>query len=266
MGSVCCWEPGRMNKILILVCLGLVGTRGQDNIDDFSCPDDLEGYYPHLYSCDKYWACNEGLAELRTCGNGLAFIDTDEEYKLEQCEELHLVECGDRTELEPPISTTNCPRLWGTYPDLEDCGVFWKCQDGKANRYECPPGLAYDQVSHTCLWISEVPDCSFKTIPIDETEEFSCPTDSPAGAFTKHVNPLDCRQFFLCIGGIPREQGCPLGEVFDEGTGSGIDGKCTSPENVPECADYYADNPDVIKRPAVGQSDRPERVRTNRYY
>ena len=85
------------------------------------------------------------------------------------------------------------------------------------SRYECPPGLAYDQVSHTCLWISEVPDCSFKTIPIDETEEFSCPTDSPAGAFTKHVNPLDCRQFFLCIGGIPREQGCPLGEVFDEG-------------------------------------------------
>ena len=50
------------------------------------------------------------------------------------------------------------------------------------------------------------------------------------------------------------------------GTGSGIDGKCTSPENVPECADYYADNPDVVKRPAVGQSDRPERVRTNRYY
>ena len=57
-----------------------------------------------------------------------------------------------------------------------------------------------------------------------------------------------------------------LNTVNDLGTGSGIDGKCTSPENVPECADYYADNPDVVKRPAVGQSDRPERVRTNRYY
>ena len=84
-------------------------------------------------------------------------------------------------------------------------------------RYECPPGLAYSQESHTCLWISEVPDCSFKTIPIDETEEFVCPADTPAGAFTKHPHPLDCRQFFLCIGGIPREQGCPLGEVFDAG-------------------------------------------------
>ena len=57
-----------------------------------------------------------------------------QEYKLEQCEELHLVECGARTELEPAISTTNCPRLWGTFADPEDCGVFWKCQDGKANR------------------------------------------------------------------------------------------------------------------------------------
>lgn len=146
------------------------------------------------------------------------------------------MECGARTQLEPAISTPNCPRLWGTFEDPEDCGVFWKCQDGKANRfvalsrchiyvtlleylirYECPPGLAYSSESHSCLWISEVSECSFKTIPIDETEEFSCPLDTPSGAFTKHPHPLDCRQFFLCIGGIPREQGCPLGEVFDEG-------------------------------------------------
>ena len=35
----------------------------------------------------------------------------------EQCAELHLVECGDRTELEPPISTPHCPRAWGTFAD-----------------------------------------------------------------------------------------------------------------------------------------------------
>ena len=62
-----------------------------------------------------------------------------------------------------------------------------------------------------------MPECSFNSIPIDDTEEFVCPTDTAAGAFTKHPHPLDCRQFFLCIGGIPREQGCPLGEVFDAG-------------------------------------------------
>ena len=37
-------------------------------------------------------------------------------------------------------------RLYGTFPDDVDCGVFWKCQDGKPNKYNCPPGLAYDSV------------------------------------------------------------------------------------------------------------------------
>ena len=111
----------------------MAGTTAQ-LVDDFSCPDDLEGFYPHLYSCDKYWHCSQGLADLRTCGNGLGFIDTDPTFTLEQCAELHLVECGERTELEPPISTPHCPRAWGTFEDQEDCSVFWVCQDGKANR------------------------------------------------------------------------------------------------------------------------------------
>lgn len=98
------------------------------------------------FSCDKYWHCQDGFADLKTCGNGLGFLDTDDTFTLEQCAELHLVECGARTEIEPPISTDHCPRLYGTFPDEQDCGVFWKCQDGKPNKYNCPPGLAYDQV------------------------------------------------------------------------------------------------------------------------
>ena len=57
------------------------------------------------------------------------YLNSD--WSIFQCAELHLVECGERTELEPPISTDHCPRLWGTFADPEDCGVFWKCQDGK---------------------------------------------------------------------------------------------------------------------------------------
>jgi len=214
---------------------------------DFECPDEYLGYFPHLFSCDKYWACDEGVAELRTCGNGLAFIDTDEEYKLEQCEELWRVECGNRTQLEPAISTAHCPRAWGTFADEEDeCGVFWKCQDGKANRYECSPGTAYDPETRSCLWVSKVPQCSQGAdLRADSSEEFKCPTDSPAGAFTKHPNPQDCGKFYLCISGIPRDQTCTAGLVFHYGTGNGIDGKCTSIEDVPECADYKSDNPDA---------------------
>ena len=49
------------------------------------------------------------------------------------------------------------------------------------------------------------------------------------------------RQYYLCIGGIPREYGCPLGAVFNVGSGNGVDGECSDPELVPECRDYYGD-------------------------
>ena len=42
-------------------------------------------------------------------------MDTDDTFTLEQCAPLHLVECGERTEIEPPISTAHCPRLYGTF-------------------------------------------------------------------------------------------------------------------------------------------------------
>lgn len=222
--------------------LGAAATVTAQLVDDFQCPDEFLGFYPHLISCDRYWHCKEGIAELKTCGNGLGFMDTDDTFTLEQCAELHLVDCGERTEIEPPISTTNCPRLFGTFADPEDCGVFYKCQDGKSNRYNCPPGLAYDQESRGCRWADQVKECSASVVTVDdEGGEFECPRQASAGTFTKHAHPADCRQYFLCIGGVPREYGCPLGTVFNTGSGSGIDGKCSDPEEVPECASYYGD-------------------------
>lgn len=64
----------------------------------FKCPDDF-GFYPHDTSCDKYWKCDNGVSELKTCGNGLAFDATDTKYLTENCDYLHNVDCGDRTEL-----------------------------------------------------------------------------------------------------------------------------------------------------------------------
>merc|ERR1711970_1592791 len=247
--------------------LGAVATASGQLVDDFSCPDEFVGYYPHLISCDKYWHCEEGIAELKTCGNGLGFLDTDDTFSLEQCAELPLVECGERTEIEPPISTRHCPRLYGTYADDEDCGIFWVCMDGKANRYECPPGLAYDKESRGCRWADQVAECSAAVVTVDEEGgEFQCPRQTAAGIFTKHAHPADCRQYFLCIGGVPREYGCPLGTVFNVGSGTGIDGECSDPEEVPECADYYGDlefNPRELSRNGFnsGRQENPERVR-----
>ena len=55
-------------------------------IDDFTCPDQFEGFYPHLYSCDKYWKCLEGRATLELCGNGLAFDESDPTFTTENCD------------------------------------------------------------------------------------------------------------------------------------------------------------------------------------
>ena len=38
----------------------------------------------NYFSCDKYWHCQDGFAELKTCGNGLGFLDTDDTFTLEQ--------------------------------------------------------------------------------------------------------------------------------------------------------------------------------------
>ena len=83
--------------------------------DDFICPDEFEGYYPHDLSCDKFWECKKGVAKLETCGNGLGFDDLDPTYTTKNCDYLYNVECGARTQIEEPISAPNCPRLYGTF-------------------------------------------------------------------------------------------------------------------------------------------------------
>ena len=46
-----------------------------------------------------------------------------------------------------------------------------------------------------------------------------------------------------------------MGEVFSAGSGNGIDGKCTGPEEVPECRDYYGDDvPTPVKAKTIERS------------
>lgn len=63
--------------------------------EEFKCPDEY-GFYPHSQHCDKYWKCDNNVADLKTCGNGLAFDDTDPKYLKENCDYLHNVDCGQR--------------------------------------------------------------------------------------------------------------------------------------------------------------------------
>ncbi|XP_054272473.1 protein obstructor-E-like isoform X2 [Macrosteles quadrilineatus] len=221
---------------LVAVAVVVLATYASAQKEDFKCPDDY-GFYPHPVSCDKYWKCDNGVAELKTCGNGLAFDDTDPKYLKENCDYLHNVDCGDRSQLEPPISTPNCPRLYGIFPDEVKCDTFWNCWNGEASRYQCSPGLAYDREARVCMWADQVPECKVEEV----ADGFSCSTFGiSAGSFTRHAHPDDCRKYYICMDGTAREYGCPIGTVFKIGDADGT-GNCEDPEDVPGCEDYYGD-------------------------
>ena len=60
---------------------------------------------------------------------------------------------------EPAISAPHCPRLYGIFADDTSCNTFWSCWSGEANKYECPPGLAYDRSQRVCVWSDQVAEC-----------------------------------------------------------------------------------------------------------
>ncbi|VEN59255.1 unnamed protein product, partial [Callosobruchus maculatus] len=147
--------PTAVAAVAFVLAVLTTTVKAQEN---FKCPDDF-GFYPHHISCDKYWKCDNNVAELKTCGNGLAFDASDPKFLTENCDYIHNVDCGDRNQLEPPIAAPHCERLYGIFPDEAKCDVFWNCWNGEASRYQCSPGLAYDREARVCMWADQVPEC-----------------------------------------------------------------------------------------------------------
>lgn len=64
---------------------------------------------------------------------------------------------------------------------------------------------------------------------------FTCPAPGElanAGSFSRHAHPDDCRKYYICLEGVAREYGCPIGTVFKIGESDGS-GNCEDPEEVP---------------------------------
>lgn len=219
------------------VLVTLVVIIGTAMAAEFDCPKE-NGFFPHPTSCDKYWKCEDGKATLTLCGNGLAFDDTDAKFQRENCDYIYNIDCGDRANIEAPISTRNCPRLYGVFPDDGKCDVFWSCWNGEASRYQCAPGLAYNRESRVCTWADQVKECKVEEVG----SGFQCPEtgDVAIGAFSRHAHPDDCRKYYVCLNGNAREYGCPLGTVFKIGDDD-VSGFCTDPEDVAGCEDYYGE-------------------------
>lgn len=63
---------------------------------------------------------------------------------------------------------------------------------------------------------------------------FACPAAGEianTGTFSRHAHPDDCRKYYICLEGVAREYGCPIGTVFKIGDSDGT-GNCEDPEDV----------------------------------
>lgn len=90
---------------------------------------------------------------------------------------------------EPPISTPNCPRLYGIFAHPTNCRVFYSCWNGDGSKYECPPGLAYDNNQRVCVWADLVDSC-------DQLGEFALPAllrhpACPSSSFSRKHSSLN---------------------------------------------------------------------------
>ena len=84
----------------------------------------------------------------------------------------------------------------GFYTDLEFCHVYWRCNYGVPEEYECPAGTAWNHIELRCDWLDMV-DCTRggtitqkpeETEAPEETEE---PTDEPETEEPETEEPED---------------------------------------------------------------------------
>ncbi|KAK7579758.1 hypothetical protein V9T40_000387 [Parthenolecanium corni] len=227
---------------------------------EFKCPH-KNGVFEDPIQCDKFHECDEGIAKEKLCPDGLVFDPRNR--KVNKCDQPFNVDCGDRLELQEPHSNHLCPRRNGyfAHPDEKVCNIFYNCIEGEATEIVCPTGLHFDEYSGTCVW----PQSAGRTgCGEPETmklkDGFSCPKEAQAHnhgqavAHPVYAHPKDCQKFYVCLNGVtPREQGCSLGEVYNEESK-----KCDEPENVPRCQDWYKDDPNIqnLKKKKTEQNYR----------
>lgn len=69
----------------------------------FNCPS-KDGQYEDPKQCDKYYECIDGVATEKLCPDGLVFDPLNR--KVNKCDHVFNVDCGDRLELRKIITIT----------------------------------------------------------------------------------------------------------------------------------------------------------------
>jgi len=109
------------------------------------CPR-KNGYFSHQ-DCDKYFFCNDGVANLYPCPGGLVFAP--DKGQCTWIEEANRPGCKSNDKFEfscPEVGPNEHPR----YSDPEDCSKFYVCISGSAHHSSCPKGLVFHPESLAC--------------------------------------------------------------------------------------------------------------------
>ncbi|XP_029155899.1 protein obstructor-E-like [Nylanderia fulva] len=206
----------------------------------FRCPEP-KGFFPDPEQCDLYYSCVDDQPEERLCKDGLVF--RDDNPKKDFCDIPANVPCGDRTLLQEPQPSKGCPRANGifSHEDPTACDRFVNCIDGVAQVVPCPPGLIYESKMSSCVWPADATRLC-ENVKRDVLDDgFVCPDGDvagPSGRILPHPtypHPEDCAKFYICKNGVVPQKGqCDPDTVYNEEIF-----RCTEPENVPGCEDYY---------------------------
>lgn len=203
---------------LVAVTLCILSSVAGQRSKDSGCKKE-NGLFIHEQYCDYYYECENGVATLQACPNGLAFSGKGRGL-MQNCDYPHRVGCPDndgRVMGQAPIGSENCAWQYGVFPHQTSCTRYWQCWNGTSTIQQCPFSLLYNDVLHSCDWPDNVPDCQKHPI---------C-KDTPNGHIAIEKS---CVRFWLCVGGYPRLQRCPAGLAFSPDAL-----RCELAQNVPGC-------------------------------
>lgn len=127
--------------------------------------------------------------------------------------------------------------------NLENCGAFWRCQDGMQISEQCQSGYNFHEPTQSCV-TPDIYECIDEEddsgTPAPPTEDF--PDNGlvpicdglPNGHFVNNI--ANCRSFYVCMNGYAIVAQCPEGYNFNEENQS-----CDNPNDFP-CHDEEPTN------------------------
>uniref|UniRef100_A0AAG5DLT4 Chitin-binding type-2 domain-containing protein n=1 Tax=Anopheles atroparvus TaxID=41427 RepID=A0AAG5DLT4_ANOAO len=148
---------------------------------------------PHA-NCPMFYKCNNGLACEMNCPAGLHFNPL-----VDSCDWPSNA-CCDPT--SPVLRTIPEIVSW----ILDNCYMFYKCDNGKACEHNCPAGLHFNPQLDVCDWPSNA--CCDPTVPCNPPciPGVTCPPTGPTP---------NCYMFYKCDNGKACEHNCPAGLHFN---------------------------------------------------